>query len=212
MLKRRISLLLACNAQFLIGCFGTPDPPPSPPNTDSARPDHPVASAAATSAPGAGGGEAVAQPGPSPFDFKAFRTTIEPMFETCAAARCHNAPGAGDFAVKFPPGDQDHVDNFNAVTAITNLQNPAISLIYLQATVQHGRGKSRTVDGTQAPALLQWITDAKNNAGNNPNSARAPVDNVNLGGFRSDAMPIDRRSISSQRRVHPRPRPSAAMQ
>ena len=149
-----------------------------------------VSSAATTFASGSGGGGVVPPPGPSPFDFKVFQATIEPMLATCAGAGCHSAPGASGFTVTFPPADKDHADNFVAVTGRTNLQNPASSLIYVQATVQHGSGKSRTVNATQAPALLQWITDAKANAGNNPNPTCAPVGNFNLGVFRTEVLPI----------------------
>jgi hypothetical protein len=149
-----------------------------------------VSTAATTFASGSGGGGVVAPPGPSPFDFKVFQSTVEPMFATCAGSGCHTAPGAGGFNVKFPPNGQDHVDNFLAVTALTNLQTPASSLIYVQATVRHGSGASRTVDATQGPALLQWITDAKANAGSNPNPTCAPVSNFNVGVFRDEILPI----------------------
>lgn len=149
-----------------------------------------ISTAATAFASGSGGGGVVAPPGPSPFDFNVFQSTIEPMFATCAGAGCHTAPGAGGFNVKFPPNGQDHTDNFTAVTALTNLDNPANSLIYVQATVQHGSGMSRTIDATQAPVLLQWITSAKSNAGNNPNPSCAPVGNFNVGVFRDDVLPI----------------------
>jgi hypothetical protein len=150
-----------------------------------------VSTAATTFASGSGGGGVVAGPGPSPFDYKVFQSTIEPAFATCAGSGCHSAPGAGDFNVKFPPAaDQDHVDNFKAITGRTNLQSPSNSLIYLQATVTHGSGRSRTIDPTAAAAVLQWINDAKGNAGTNPNPTCAPTANFNLGSFSKDIIPI----------------------
>jgi hypothetical protein len=151
-----------------------------------------ITSAAATFAAG-GGGTVVAPPGPSPFNFVTFQTTIQPMLERCAVAGCH-ATSAGNFTLKAAAAGEDLKSNFTAVTARVNLEKPANSVIYVQATVKHAGGLSQTVDATQAQALLAWIEDAKKNGGSGgPGGAPtgcAPVDRFNLGTFQSEILPI----------------------
>jgi hypothetical protein len=139
----------------------------------------------------ADGGGVTAPAGPSPFNATTYQSTIQPMFEPCATSGCHGT-GAGGFTLKPAPaaGSADLSANFVAVTALANLSNPVASVIYVQATTIHGSGLSKTVDQTQAAALLAWITDAKNNAGSNPNPSCAPLDKFNSGVFASEIVPI----------------------
>jgi hypothetical protein len=139
----------------------------------------------------ADGGGVTPPPGPSPFNAATYGTTIQPMFEACATAGCHGN-GAGGFTLKASPaaGSPELTANFVAVTALANLAAPEKSLIYIQATVLHAGGASKTVDATQAQALLAWITDAKQNAGQNPNPSCAPIDKFNAGVFSSEVVPI----------------------
>jgi hypothetical protein len=140
----------------------------------------------------ADGGGVVAPIGPSPFNATTFKTTIEPMFERCATAGCHAGPsGQGGFTLKAAAtADADVASNFAAVTGLTSLSTPANSPIYVQATVVHGSGASKVIEPAEATALLAWITDAKNNAGSNPNPTCAPIDKFNLGTFSSEILPI----------------------
>jgi hypothetical protein len=147
-----------------------------------------VNTASATFASGGGGG-VVAPPGPSPFNPTTFQTTIQPALETCAVAGCHK-DGAGGFTLKSQATGADLTANFVAVTALVNLTTPESSLVYVQSTVVHAGGLSKTLDATQAKALLAWIQDAKNNAGSNPNPSCAPVEKFNKGTFASEIVPI----------------------
>jgi hypothetical protein len=139
------------------------------------------------------GGVVTPPPGPSPFNLQVYTTVIEPMLVTCQGSGCHTT-GSGGFTLKSgaAAGNAILTDNFVAVTGRANLENPQNSLIYVQATVRHASGGSRTVDATQAQALLAWIEDAKKNAGQNPGGANgcAPVEKFNLGVFRTEVLPI----------------------
>jgi hypothetical protein len=152
-----------------------------------------VEKAAATYA--ADGGGTTPPPGPSPFDYDVYQNTIQPMLNaaTCAASGCHGT-AAGGFSLKAAPaaGSADMEANFVAVTSRANLTDPAASVIFVRATVQHASGGSRTVGPADAPALLAWIEDAKANAGGNGggNPTCAPVDLFNLGVFRTEILPI----------------------
>jgi hypothetical protein len=138
----------------------------------------------------AGGGGVTPPPGPSPFDYRTYQSTIQPMFERCATSGCHGT-GAGGFTLKASPtADSDLAANFAAITSRADLTDPAKSVIYTRATVVHASGKSATVEGTQAPQLLAWIEDAKRNAGTNPNPTCAPVSKFNAGVFATDVYPI----------------------
>lgn len=139
----------------------------------------------------ADGGGTTPPPGPSPFDYKVYQATIQPMFERCTGAACHTN-GQGGFTLKAMPaaGSADMEANFIAVTSRANLANPGTSVIYTRATVQHAAGASKTVDSAQAQALLAWIEDAKQNAGNNPNPTCAPINKFNAGVFASELLPI----------------------
>lgn len=137
-----------------------------------------------------GGGGVTPPPGPSPFNYRTFQSTIAPMFDRCATSGCHGT-AAGGFTLKaMATVDADLQANFAAITSRADLTDPAKSLIYTQATVVHGSGKSVTVDATQAQQLLAWIQDAKANAGTNPNPTCAPVTKFNAGVFATDVVPI----------------------
>lgn len=140
-----------------------------------------------------GGTGVTPPPGPSPFNATVFTDTIQPMLERCVAAGCHaDGSAAGGLTLKAAPavGSPDSTANFVAVTSRANLENPVASLIYVQATTTHASGASKTVDATQAAALLAWIEDAKLNAGKNPNPTCAPVEKFNIGVFRNEVLPI----------------------
>ena len=148
-----------------------------------------VEQAAATYA--ADGGGQTPPPGPSPFNYTVYQSTIQPMLERCTGAACHTN-GQGGFTLKSTPasGSADMEANFIAVTSRANLVTPESSVIYTRSTVVHASGASKTVDSTQAAALLAWIEDAKKNAGNNPNPTCAPIDKFNAGVFTSELLPI----------------------
>jgi hypothetical protein len=102
------------------------------------------------------------------FNRETFDTTIEPaLLATCAVAGCHAGPtGQGGFSLnpEAVAGSPESQANFDAVTSnnITPLGvDPAQSLIYTQATVQHGSGTSQLLEAAAADALLAWITEAK---------------------------------------------------
>jgi hypothetical protein len=137
-----------------------------------------------------GGGE-TPPPGPSPFDYNVYQSTIQPMLERCTGGACHGG-GQGGFTLKAmpAPASADMQGNFIAVTSRANLVTPASSVIYTRATVQHAGGASKTVDSTQAAALIKWIEDAKQNAGTNPNPTCAPLDKFNAGVFATEVLPI----------------------
>ncbi len=139
----------------------------------------------------ADGGGQTPPPGPSPFDYNVYQSTIQPMLERCTGAACHSA-GQGGFTLKAMPAadSADMQANFIAVTSRANLVTPASSLIYTRATVQHAAGASKTIDQMQAAALIAWIETAKQNAGQNPNPTCAPIEKFNLGVFTSEVLPI----------------------
>jgi hypothetical protein len=148
-----------------------------------------VEAASATYA--ADGGGQTPPPGPSPFNYAVYQSTIQPMLERCTGAACHSN-GQGGFTLKATPAPNsaDMEANFIAVTSRANLVTPANSVVYARATVVHGGGGSKTIDGTQSAALIAWIEDAKKNAGNNPNPTCAPIDKFNVGVFSSELLPI----------------------
>ena len=113
------------------------------------------------------------------------------MLERCGGAACHGG-GQGEFTLKAmpAPASADMQANFIAVTSRANLATPASSLIYTRATIQHGGGASKTVESTQAAALIAWIEDAKKNAGDNLNPTCAPIDKFNVGVFATELVPI----------------------
>jgi hypothetical protein len=150
-----------------------------------------------------GGGE-TPPPGPSPFNYTVYQSTVQPMLERCTGAACHGG-GQGGFTLKAMPAAADMEANFIAVTSRANLVTPANSVIYTRATVQHASGASKTVDATQAAALIAWIEDAKKNAGDNPNPTCAPLSKFNVGVFSTEVLPIlsgdlDLNSIDGQAR------------
>jgi hypothetical protein len=135
-----------------------------------------------------GGGE-TPPPGPSPFNYTVYQSTIQPMLERCTGGACHGG-GQGGFTLKSMPAGADMQSNFIAVTSRTNLVTPASSLIYTRATIQHAAGASKTVDSTQAAALIAWIEDAKQNAGTNVNPTCAPINKFNAGVFATELVPL----------------------
>jgi len=137
----------------------------------------------------ADGGGQTPPPGPSPFNYTVYQSTIQPMLERCTGAACHGG-GQGGFTLKAMAAGTDMQANFIAVTSRANLVSPAASVIYTRATVQHASGTSKTVDSTQAAALIAWIEDAKKNAGDNLNPTCAPLDKFNAGVFASELLPI----------------------
>jgi hypothetical protein len=149
------------------------------------------ASTAAATFAADGGGGVTAPAGPSPFNAQVFQTTIMPALEVCTAQGCHGT-GAGNFTLKAgtTSGSADFNANFVAITGLSNLTSPDRSTIYVQATTLHSGGLSKTIDATAAAAMLAWITDAKNNAGNNPNPSCAPIEKYNAGTFQSEIVPI----------------------
>lgn len=121
---------------------------------------------------GAGGGtSATPPPSANPFDFNVYQASIQPILDTaegggCAGSSCHGAPQgqAGFKLVSRPsPGSTDMTGNFNAVTAICNLQAPEQSLFYLRASSRHGSGLSKVVSSTEAATILAWIKGAQGN-------------------------------------------------
>ncbi len=142
------------------------------------------------------GGGVTPPPGPSPFDYDVYQTQIQPALNAagCATTGCHGS-AAGGFTLKPQPASasSDMESNFVAVTARTSLENPAGSTVYVRATVRHASGQSTQITPEAAAAMLAWIEDAKQNAGNPPpggNPTCAPVDRFNLGVFRSEVLPI----------------------
>jgi hypothetical protein len=137
-----------------------------------------------------GGGE-TPPPGPSPFNYTVYQSTIQPMLERCTGGACHGG-GQGGFTLKALPAaaSADMQANFIAVTSRANLATPATSLIYTRATIQHASGASQTIDQTQAAALIAWIEDAKKNAGDNLNPTCAPIEKFNVGVFATELVPI----------------------
>lgn len=142
------------------------------------------------------GGGVTPPPGPSPFNYDVYQTQIQPALNTagCATTGCHGS-AAGGFTLKPQPASAsaDMESNFIAVTARTSLETPASSTVYVRATVAHAAGQSTQVTPEAAAAMLAWIEDAKQNAGNPPpggNPTCAPVDKFNLGVFRTEVLPI----------------------
>lgn len=139
----------------------------------------------------ADGGGQTPPPGPSPFDYATYQSTIQPMLERCTGAACHSSGQGGFTLTAMPAPDSAEMEaNFVAVTGRANLVTPANSVIFTRSTVVHGAGASKTIDGTQSAALIAWIEDAKKNAGNNPNPTCAPINKFNSGVFASELLPI----------------------
>jgi hypothetical protein len=145
----------------------------------------------------AGGGGVTPPPGPSPFNYTVYQSTIQTAINTagCAASGCHGS-GAGGFSLKAQPAaaSADMEANFVAVTSRTNLETPASSTVYVRATVKHASGQSTQLTPDSAAAMLAWIEDAKQNAGGGGggggNPTCAPIDKFNIGVFRSEILPI----------------------
>jgi len=144
----------------------------------------------------ADGGGTTPPPGPSPFDYAVYQSQIQPALNTagCARSGCHGT-NAGGFTLKAAPAaaSPDMQANFLAVTARTNLADPAKSLIYVQATTLHGGGASTQIQAAEAAQMLAWITAAKasaGGAGGAGNPTCAPIASFNLGVFTSEIFPI----------------------
>jgi hypothetical protein len=138
----------------------------------------------------------------NPFDFTIFQTKIEPILDTaagkgCTNANCHGAPmGQAGFKLATLPaaGSADMQSNFNAITAICNLQAPDQSKFYFQATHLHGGGNSAVVTAAEAQTILDWIKNAAQNAPANGGGGVSPscaaADKFNLDVFTSEIQPI----------------------
>lgn len=139
----------------------------------------------------ADGGGTTPPPGPSPFDYAVFQSQIQPALDAggCARAGCHGT-NAGGFSLTATPSGDALQANFLAVTSRTNLDDPAKSLVYVQATTRHGGGASTQISATAAPQVLAWITAARTSAGSGGNPSCAPVASFNGGVFTSEILPI----------------------
>src|SRR5690349_21323600 len=113
--SRRFLLIVACNAPFITGCFGSPDK--GEPNTDPAC----QINSPAEKTPG------------YPFDVKAFGNEVMPILAKCCGARgCHGAPaGNSDLIIwaQAKPGDCDFAKTFNSVVKKVDLTTPGNSRI-----------------------------------------------------------------------------------
>lgn len=148
-----------------------------------------------------GGGTTPPPPGASPFDFAVYQDVIQPMLDTaegrgCALSGCHGT-GAGTLTLTAnPPRDSDAMKaNFAAITSRANLATPESSLVYLKATLRHGANASTVVSPDQGAALLAWIVDAKDNAGDGTPTGCAPVERFNASVFRDEILPILRGDV-----------------
>src|ERR1041385_911820 len=121
MQKHLISLLLVCNAQFILGCFGSSDK--SQPNTDPACQYNSQ-------------GKGEASPG-YPFDVAKFDSDVQPILaKSCGSQGCHGAPaGNSGFIVWMAAkrGDCDFVKGFNSFVGKVDLTTPANSAILAAA-------------------------------------------------------------------------------
>lgn len=134
----------------------------------------------------------------NPFDFAVFQTKIEPILDTaagkgCTNSNCHgSATGQAGFKLATLPaaGSAGMQSNFNAVTAICNLQAPDQSKLYFQATHLHGGGKSAVVTSAEAQTILDWIAQAAKNAPAGVSPSCVSADKFNLAVFTSEIQPI----------------------
>src|SRR3954465_335792 len=99
--SRRFLLIIACNAPFITGCFGSPDK--ADPTTDPA---------CQLDAP------AEKQPG-YPYDVNKFGTDVMPVLaKSCGSQGCHGAPAGNSGLIiwaQAKPGDCDFGKTFNSV-------------------------------------------------------------------------------------------------
>src|ERR1700704_1011135 len=111
--SRRFLLVIACNAPFIIGCFGSPDK--GDPNTDPAC----QLDSKNEKSPG------------YPFDVGKFGTDVMPVLaKSCGAQGCHAPPlGNSEFVVwaQAKPGDCDFSKTFNSVVKKIDLTTPSNS-------------------------------------------------------------------------------------
>jgi hypothetical protein len=121
--NRLFSLLVACNATFIIGCFGSPDnstgtPPPTDPKCQL--------NAKNEKSPG------------YPFDVAKFTSDVLPLVaKSCGAQGCHGAPaGNGGFIVwaDAKAGDCNFAQTFNNVTSKLDLTTPDNSQLLTAVT------------------------------------------------------------------------------
>jgi hypothetical protein len=107
---RRIWLLVACNAPFITGCFGSDTKPDK--NTDPAC----QLDSKSEQTPG------------YPFDVAKFGSDVMPVLATsCGTANCHAPPtGNGGLIVwaNAKPGDCDFAKSFNSAVKLVNLTTP----------------------------------------------------------------------------------------
>jgi hypothetical protein len=144
------------------------------------------------------GGGSTAPPGASPFDYRVFQDTIQPIVDTageigCAGNGCHGTGAAGFALNPTPePASAEMEQNFLAITARTNLQSPAASLFYLKATTSHAAGASPVVSAAQARAILDWIERAQEVGipGDGVAPSCPPASRFNSGVFRDEILPM----------------------
>ena len=99
---------------------------------------------------GTGGPAPPPPPSASPYDYAEYEALIQPIIDGaggtgCSNAACHGAAGGlgGFFVHARPgPGSTEMRENFDTITAISDLQDPGSSRFYLQATQRHAGGNS----------------------------------------------------------------------
>jgi hypothetical protein len=148
-----------------------------------------------------GGGSVTPPPGASPFDYAVYQSTIQPMIDGCATSGCHGT-GAGFFTLtQAPAANSAQMEaNFIEVTGKMNLDKPETSLVYLRATTRHGGGASNVLSADQASAMLAWIQDAKQNAGDAGAINCVDAGKFDLGVFRDEILPILRGDVDLNNR------------
>ncbi len=144
-------------------------------------------------------------PPASPFDLATFERTIQPILDNaesrgCTTSSCHGAPGGiGGVTLRRQPAaaSADMLANFNAATALCNLQQPEQSLLLLRASARHASGGSAVVTPVEAQQIRAWIQQASANVpgptgpgGGTPPPNCPPADRFNLAVFRDEIQPI----------------------
>src|SRR5437899_198959 len=119
--KRLYWLFVACNAPFIVGCFGSGDKPDSPTADPACQLD-----AKGEKTPG------------YPYDVKKFGDDVMPVLsKSCGANGCHGAPqGSGGFIVwkDAKPGDCEFGKSFNSFAKQVDLNTPANSTLLAAVT------------------------------------------------------------------------------
>src|SRR5262245_46103514 len=114
--KRLYWLFVACNAPFIVGCFGSGDKNDNPTAGPECQLD-----AKGEKTPG------------YPYDVKKFDSAIMPLLsKNCSQLGCHGAPGGnGGFIVwaNAKQGDCDFGKSFNSFVKMVDLATPDNSAI-----------------------------------------------------------------------------------